>query len=126
MGEFNYLEIAKIFSEIDILVVPSIWYENSPLVIQESFISKTPVIASRIGGITESIIDGENGLLFNPGDANDLQEKIQYLIDNPEIIEKFKENIPKVKSIEDNASEIEDIYNKLIAKKESKLILQSQ
>lgn len=125
-GEFNYFEIAKIFSEIDILIVPSVWYENSPLVIKEAFFSKTPVIASRIGGIPELVTDGLNGLLFNPQDADDLQEKIQYLIDNPGVIEKFKENIPRVKSIEDNASEIEDIYNKLIAKKESGLILQSQ
>lgn len=127
MGEFNYFEIAKIFSEIDILVVPSVWYENSPLVIKEAFLSKTPVIASKIGGIPELVNDGVNGLLFNPGDSNDLQEKIQYLIDSPDIIERLKENIPKVKSIEDNASEVEDIYNKLIAKKESaELILQSQ
>jgi len=126
MGEFNYFEIAKIFSQIDILVVPSVWYENSPLVIKEAFLSNTPVIASRIGGIPELVNDGANGLLFKPQDADDLQEKIQYIIDNPDIIEKFKKNIPKVKNIEDNATEVEDVYNKLIAQKESKLILQSQ
>lgn len=115
MGGFACERIAETFSDIDVLVVPSIWYENSPLVIQEAFLSKTPVIASRIGGIPELISDGASGLLFNPGDVNDLQEKIQYLIDNPDIIEKLKENMPEVKSIEDNAKEIEEIYGKLVA-----------
>lgn len=116
MGGFDNRNIAKIFRAIDVLVVPSIWPENSPLVIQEAFLAKTPVIASRIGGIPELVNDGLNGILVNPGDANDLQGKIQYIIDNPNIIEKFKGNIPEVKSIEDNAKEIEEIYKKLIAK----------
>ncbi len=100
--------------EIDILIVPSIWHENNPLVIQEAFLSKTPVIASNIGGIPELVIDGVNGLLFEPQDANDLREKIQHIIDEPNILEKFKENIPEVKNIEDNIREIEKLYNSLL------------
>jgi glycosyltransferase involved in cell wall biosynthesis len=61
LGAFNHTEIANIFKEIDILVVPSIWQENSPFVIQEAFLFKTPVIASRIGGIPELLADGVNG-----------------------------------------------------------------
>jgi len=118
-GGYDNKDIGKILANIDMLIVPSVWPENAPLVIQEAFLFKTPVIASRIGGIPELATDTVNGLLFNPGDVNGLKERIQYVIDNPELIEKFKENMPRVKSIEDNASEIEDIYNKLIAKMES-------
>lgn len=114
MGEFNNNEIDKVFSSIDILIVPSIWPENSPLVIQEAFLAKTPVIASRIGGIPELVQDGVNGLLFNPGDAEDLQRKMEYVINNPDIINKFKENTPPVKDIASHAKEIEEIYQKLI------------
>ncbi len=119
MGEFKHSDVANIFRDIDVLVVPSIWYENSPLVIQEAFLSKTPVIASRIGGIPELVSDRVNGLLFKPADAHDLQSKIQYVIDNPDILEKFRSNIPKVKSIEDNAKEIEEAYSSLTAKGKS-------
>lgn len=114
MGEFDHEEVVNIFKQIDVLVVPSIWYENSPLVIQEAFLSKTPVIASNIGGIPELVIDGVNGLLFEPQDTNDLREKIQHIIDEPNILEKFKENIPEVKNIEDNIREIEKLYNSLL------------
>jgi glycosyltransferase involved in cell wall biosynthesis len=113
-GGYDNKDIGEILTNIDMLVVPSVWPENAPLVIQEAFLFKTPVIASRIGGIPEVVTDTLNGLLFNPGDVNDLKGKIQYVIDNPDIIDKFKANIPKVKSIEDNASEVENIYNKLI------------
>lgn len=121
MGGFDNSQIASVFKEIDVLVVPSIWQENSPLVIQEATLAKTPVIASRIGGIPELVQDGVNGLLCNPQDVYDLQEKIQYIIDNPYLIERFKDYMPKVKDIEENAREIEEIYHKI---NESKILIQ--
>lgn len=114
MGGFNNKNISEIFSEIDILVVPSIWYEASSIVTMEAFASQVPVIASDIGGIPELIKDGVDGLLFNPGNVGALRKKLEYAINNREIITKFKENIPKIKSIEENAREIEEIYSRLI------------
>lgn len=114
MGEFDHGQAMNIFKQIDVLVVPSIWHENSPLVIQEAFLSKTPVIASNIGGIPELVTDGVNGLLFSPQDANDLRKKLQRIINEPNILEKFRENMPEVKNIEDNINEMEDLYNNLL------------
>lgn len=67
-----------------IAVIPSQCYENNPISVMEAFTLGIPVIGARIGGIPELIIEGETGLLFNPGDAGDLREKMKYLIDNPE------------------------------------------
>jgi len=117
MGGYKNEDVGSILLEADVLVIPSIWYENSPLVIQEAFLAKRLVIASRIGGIPELVNDGVNGLLFNPGNVKDLQEKMECIIDNPDIIEKFKRNMPLIKSIEDNAKEMEEIYINLISKK---------
>ncbi len=116
MGAFDNGKIADIFRGIDMLVVPSIWNENAPLVIQEAFLTKTPVIASRIGGIPELINEGTNGLLFEPGDINDLKERLENIINNPEILGRFKENIPRLKNIEENMRELEQIYYNLIRK----------
>jgi glycosyltransferase involved in cell wall biosynthesis len=112
--EFNHDNIGEVLSGVDVLVIPSICVENSPLIIREAFAAKVPVIASRIGGIPELVRDGENGLLFKAGDVNELRSKIQYLIDNPQEIEKMRERIPPVKSIEEHAKEIEEIYARLI------------
>ena len=65
------------------LVVPSIWPENSPLVIHEAFLAGVPVVASRIGGIPELVQDGVNGLLFEPGDADDLRARCSACSTNP-------------------------------------------
>jgi len=114
-GEFDNKEIGSILSGVDLLVAPSIWQENSPLVIHEAFLAKTPVIASRIGGIPELVTDGVNGLLFKPGDRGDLKRKLEYVIVNREILDKFRKNLPKIKSIEENAQELENIYRNLIS-----------
>lgn len=64
MGTFPNDQIMKIFKDIDVLVVPSIWYENTPLVIFSAFAAKTPVIGTDIGGITEVVKHGYNGMVF--------------------------------------------------------------
>jgi len=68
------------------VVVPSEWYENSPLVIYESFAMGKPVIGARIGGIPELIEDGVDGLLFEPKNAADLAAKIKELANEPDIL----------------------------------------
>jgi len=112
-GGYDNKDVGKILSSIDVLVVPSMWFENSPLVIQEAFLAHVPVIASRIGGIPEMVRDGLNGLLFNVGDKDDLKEKLGYIIHHPEMIKKFSENIPAVKSIEEDARRTQEIYQAL-------------
>lgn len=66
------------------LVVPSIWYENFPRTIVEAFASGLPVIASRIGALADIVADGETGLLFEPGNAQDLADKLAWAQANPE------------------------------------------
>ena len=74
-GQYDNKDIAGIFSVIDILVVPSIWHENSPSTIHAAFMARIPVITSNIGGMAELVQDGVNGLLFQVGDSKDLTKK---------------------------------------------------
>ena len=67
-GPWPHERLAEALANLDVLVVPSIWQENSPFVIREAFAAGVPVVASRIGGIPETVQDGENGLLFEPGE----------------------------------------------------------
>jgi glycosyltransferase involved in cell wall biosynthesis len=115
MQEFNYQRIDEVMRDIDILIVPSIWNENAPLVIQEALIRGIPVVASRIGGIPEVVNDGINGLLFRPGDADDLRSKLRLLIDSPELRMEIVGYRTPVKRIQDHAAEIGDIYKELVA-----------
>lgn len=114
MGRFENKNIGDVFREIDVLIVPSVWQENSPLVIQEAFAAKTAVIASNIGGIPELISDGVNGLLFETNSHDSLYGKMKFIIANPRVLEKFKVNIGPPKDIKQNAQETEAIYEQYV------------
>ena len=103
-------DVARALSNLDVLVVPSIWPENSPLVIREAFLAGVPVVASRIGGIPETVTDGVNGLLFNPGDAADLRRTLQRLVSSPALLETLRQGIPTVRTLEDDVTAMREAY----------------
>lgn len=113
MGKYKRPEVAKVFSEIDVLVVPSLWYENSPLVIHEAFATGTPVLVSGIGGMAELVADGRGGLTFTVGSVQDLAAKMQKLGEDGSLRAALAEKAPKVKTIEENAREVEEVYQRL-------------
>jgi glycosyltransferase involved in cell wall biosynthesis len=67
------------------MVMPSEWYEGFPMTIREAFASGKPVVASRMGAMAEIINDGKTGLLFEPGNPDDLAEKVLWLAEHKEI-----------------------------------------
>lgn len=83
MGYLQGEALKKVIQNSLFVVVPSEWYENCPFSILESFALGKPVIGSQIGGIPELIIPGKDGLLFKPGDVEDLRAKIRYLFEDP-------------------------------------------
>jgi glycosyltransferase involved in cell wall biosynthesis len=68
------------------LVLPSIWYENFPRTLVEAMACGLPVIASRIGALADLVEDGSTGLLFEPGNANDLAAKLTWAREHPQEI----------------------------------------
>lgn len=74
------------------VILPSEWYENSPRTVLEAFAMGKPVIGSRIAGIPELVREGETGFTFEPGDAEDLGDKIEYLTENPDEISEMGRN----------------------------------
>lgn len=83
LGELDFEAIQKLIRGCACVVVPSIWYDNMPNTILESFASGKPVIASSIGSLPEIILNEETGLLFEPGNAEHLADRLAYLLDNP-------------------------------------------
>ncbi len=78
--------VEKVFNHVDVIVVPSIWFENSPLVIHEALQTRTLVITANVGGMSEFIKDGLNGLTFKHRDIKSLRETMQRVVDNPSLI----------------------------------------
>ena len=112
-GRFENEQIGEILSNTDVLVVPSIWFENSPLTIHEAFIAGIPVITSNLGGMADLVQHGVNGLLFEVGNADDLRDKVNAIINDRRLLEKLRKGIPHVKTIEEDARDMEERYERL-------------
>jgi glycosyltransferase involved in cell wall biosynthesis len=102
-------EAARFLSTIDALVVPSLWFENSPLTIHEAFQSGVPVVTTDLGGMRELVANG-GGLTFARGDAVDLARQLKRLASEPGLLDRLRSTIPAVKTIEANAAEMEHIF----------------
>jgi glycosyltransferase involved in cell wall biosynthesis len=121
LGEYNNENIAKsVFADIDCLVVPSIWTENSPLVIHEAQQSKIPIITADVGGMKEFVEDNVNGLLFRHRNVNSLKDKMEFAATHPEQMIQFGQkgylysDTGDIVSIETHTMEILEIYNRAI------------
>jgi hypothetical protein len=109
--------MSRLFSEVDWVVVPSVWWENSPLVIQEAFLHQRPVICSNIGGMAEKVTDGVNGLHFRTGDPLNLAETIRRAVTTRGLWKKLVAGIPEVCRVEDEVDELSGLYSHLIDEK---------
>jgi glycosyltransferase involved in cell wall biosynthesis len=113
MGAFQRERIADVYAQIDVLVVPSLWLENSPLVIHEAFMAGIPVVGPRIGGIADLVDDGRTGLLYAPDSPAELEAALRRLIENPEHLNELAElvrTLPRVKSTTEDAQEWDAVY----------------
>jgi len=95
LGYKEEKELIDIIRESLFLVIPSECYENNPRAVLEAFALGKPVIGARIGGIPELVIDEQTGLTFESGNAQDLKDKIIYLLGNPDMIRKMGYNARK-------------------------------
>ncbi len=82
LGRLPEQECEKYLREARVLVIPSVCYESFPRILVEAYAHGLPIIASRLGSLAELIIDGKTGLLFEPGNAQDLAQKIRVLADD--------------------------------------------
>jgi glycosyltransferase involved in cell wall biosynthesis len=111
----GYMKGDKLFCEIKqskAVVLPSEWYENNPMSVLEAFAMSKPVIGARIGGIPELVIDGVSGYTFEPGNPQDLAEKINLLIGNNDLLLNMGRNAREL--VEKNCNE-EIYYNGLMS-----------
>lgn len=117
-GVFAGDKVSEVLSEVDVAIVPSLWYENTPIIMLESLAAEVPVIVTDLGGMTEKIKDGVNGYAFRIGDAAQLKQILERLIQQPEQINTLKANIrgQGVHTVEQEALAYEREYWRIIGK----------
>jgi glycosyltransferase involved in cell wall biosynthesis len=107
-GQVPNEEVGQVLAETDVLVVPSLWYENSPVVIQEARAAGVPVLASDLGALPEKV--GRGGWLFPAGDVKTLQDHLKRIAKRG-ISSTQRENTPSPRSIVEATEELLTIYS---------------
>ena len=100
-------------AQLDVLVVPSVWYENAPLVITEAMAAGVPVVASDLGGMRELVQHESNGLLFPMGDAAALAQCLQRLALDRRLLRRLSAAAAPIRSVAAEAAASVALYREL-------------
>lgn len=113
-GPYRTADVPRLMENIDWVVVPSIWWENSPLVIQEAFMNRRPVICSDIGGMAEKVTPGVNGLHFRAGDPESLARTLVEAANTPGLWKKLQKGVPEIYPMDDHIAALTGMYESLL------------
>jgi glycosyltransferase involved in cell wall biosynthesis len=116
-GAFGRSDVPRVYSSLDVLVVPSLWPENSPLVIHEAFMHGVAVVGARHGGIPALVTDGVNGFTYDGFSAPALAAALQRFVDDPGLASRMAARAPSVKSIAEDAGGWETRYEAVLQRK---------
>lgn len=117
IGRYGHDELPTLMAAVDWVVVPSIWWENSPLVIQEAFAFGRPVISSDIGGMAEKVDDGVNGLHFRAGDVESLAAAVERAVTDSALWSTLRSRVAPAHSMDDHVARLSELYRELIERR---------
>jgi glycosyltransferase involved in cell wall biosynthesis len=115
VGRLDRAGVWQTLRQTDVLVVPSLWYETSSLVVQEAFATGTPVVAADHGALAERVQHESNGLLTPPGDGLALQRALKRLMDEPGLLARLKSGIQPVVELEQHLRGVDQVYWQVLA-----------
>jgi len=113
-GPVSREDLWMALAEFDVVVLPTLWYETSSLVLDEVFAMGIPVVASQIGVMAEKITNGGNGRLFPAGDVVALRQILMDLLENPGLLDLWREGIQPVRTIAEHVRDVNEVYQPLL------------
>ncbi|MCK7581187.1 MAG: hypothetical protein MZV65_39835 [Chromatiales bacterium] len=115
LGSVAHEQVPAVLASLDVLVVPSIWIENCAVRHQGGVRRRSCRSSPRIlAAWPNSCEDGRNGLLFTAGDPADLRRVIARLLDEPGLLAKLREGLPRVKTIDEDAAWTQALYEEVV------------
>jgi glycosyltransferase involved in cell wall biosynthesis len=113
-GQYRPGDLSKLMSQVDWVVVPSIWWETGPLTVLEAFQHGRPVICSDMGGMSEKVTNGVNGLFFRRADPHSLAGVLRRAAAERGLWESLRAGIPSVQTMRDHVVSLEALYRGLL------------
>lgn len=119
-GEVARERVPALLAETDLLVVPSVWFENSPLVIHEALAARTPLLVSDFGGMAELVSPGHDGWRFAVGDAGALAAQLERLLREPAALQGLPFDGVRPRDMGEAAADMEERYAALLAERSAR------
>lgn len=124
-GAYQNSDVPRLMRSVDWVVLPSVWWENSPVVIQEALLHRRPMICSDIGGMAEKVRDGKDGLHFRAGSSQDLADRIVEVLGDGKAWERLRVSMRQPADRAACAQEHVKLYRTLLRQKLNAAIAES-
>jgi glycosyltransferase involved in cell wall biosynthesis len=115
LGTLDRTGVWQTLAQLDVAVVPSLWYETFSIIISEAFAAGVPVIASKIGPLADRVRHGIDGLLFEPGNIDALSAAMGRLLLESDLLADLRENIQPPLSLDDHVKQLQEIYEQVLS-----------
>lgn len=110
-----FADMPSFYSNLDVLIVPSLWRESFGLVVREAIVNSVWVVASEAGGLAEDIREGIDGHIFSKGSKEKLAAILKEIDSNPSFYrEKRNPDTSHIRSIEEQVEELVPLYNTVL------------
>lgn len=115
LGKLSRAAVWETLAQVDVVVVPSLWYETFAFVVSEAFTAGVPVIASRLGPLAERVRHEVDGLLVPPGDVLALRQALRRFLREPGLLDRLRGGIRPVLTIGAHGDQVVAVYEKVVA-----------
>ncbi len=114
LGKLERAQVWDTLAQVDVVVVPTLWYETFSFIISEAFTVGLPVVASRIGPITDRVRDGVDGMLLPPGDVQAWRAALQRLVDKPGLRAELQRCVSPPLTVDDHTRQLAQLYGQFV------------
>jgi glycosyltransferase involved in cell wall biosynthesis len=113
LGVLNRQQVWERLAQVDVVAVPSLWYETLSFIAHEAFVAGLPVIASRLGVLADVVRDGVDGLLVEPGNAGAWQAAMQRLVDDPAELRRLRAGVRPPITMDEHLAALTQLYDQV-------------
>ena len=114
LGRLAREEVWQTLGQVDVVAVPSLWYETFSFLVSEAFTMGTPVVASNLGALADRVRDGVDGLLISPGDVDAWGAALEELVREPGLLARLRSNVRPAMTHDEHIRRIESLYAEMI------------
>ncbi len=115
LGRLSRDQVWTTLAQVDLVAVPTLWYETFSFIVSEAFTAGVPVIASRLGPLADRVRHDVDGLLVPAGDVEAWRAALRQIIDDPAYLERLRGGIQRPMSLTQHIDHLSEVYAKAIS-----------